>query len=300
MRLSAESAGVLRAASCYRAGMPTYPRTAPGPFRADQLRDGDEYELSDGHAIRCVPAGIRHGSAHLDGGRVLASDPAVKGRVGIDIGVTWNDDKNLRAPDLIVGDFERGPGWLRKVPPLAVEYADTGQDEADLSAKIAELHAAGTRYIWVVRLTGPLRVDVHTRGEAMRTVGADGELSAPGVLQNSVPVRALVDHDAANAVTLRNLLEAQGHGSIAEIEARGQAKGKAEGIAEGKAAGLTEGEAKGKAEGLARSILTVLGARGIAITEDQADRIHRCRDLDILDRWLRNAVTASTAAELLA
>ena len=264
--------------------MPTHPRTAPGPFRADQIREGDEYELSDGHAIRCLPAGTRHGSAQLDGGRVLASDPAVRGRVGIDIGVAWNDDKNLRAPDLVVGNFERGPGWLRSVPPLAVEYADTGQDEAELAAKISELHAAGTLFIWVVRLTGPIRVDVHTRGEPMRTVGIDGELTAPGVLQNPVPVRALVDPDAADAVSLRNLLQAHGHGSIEEIEARGKIEGKIE----------------GKAEGKAEAILTVLATRGVTASAKQAERIRGCRDPQTLDLWLRRAVTATAIDELLA
>jgi len=260
--------------------MPTYPRTGPGPFRADQLREGDEYELSDGHAIRCPPAGTRHRSARLGGGRVLASDPAVRGRVGIDIGIAWNDDKNLRAPDLVVGNFERGPGWLRSVPPLAVEYADTGQDEAELAAKISELHAAGMLFIWVVRLTGPVRVDVHHHGEPMRTVGIDGELTAPGVLQNSVPVRALVDPDAADAVSLRNLLQTHGHGSIAEIEARGKVEGKAEGKAE--------------------AILTVLATRGITVSAEQAERIRGCRDPQTLDLWLRRAVTATAVDELLA
>ena len=259
--------------------MPPYPRTAPGPFRADQIRDGDEYELSDGHALRCTPAGSRHGSAQLDGGRVLASDPAVRGRIGIDIGIAWNDDKNLRAPDLVVGDFERTPGWLRTVPPLAVEYADTGQDEAELAAKISELHAAGTALIWVVRLTGPLRVEVHARGEPMRTVGADGELLAPGVLQNPVPVRALAYADAADAASLRNLLQAHGYNSIAEIQA--------------------EGKAEGEADALASSILAVLAVRGISISAGEAGHIRACRDSQRLAQWLRRAVTVTSIAELL-
>ena len=30
-------------------------RLTRGPFRADQLRDGDRYELSNGHPIYCAP-----------------------------------------------------------------------------------------------------------------------------------------------------------------------------------------------------------------------------------------------------
>lgn len=267
--------------------MPIYPRTAPGPFRADQIRDGDPYELSNGHAIVCLPGGHRHGNAQSEGSRVLASDPAARGRVGVEVGVAWNDDKNLRAPDIIVADVERAPGWLRSVPPLAVEYADTGQDEAELTAKIAELHAGGTRFVWVVRLTGPLRVDVHNRDEPMRTVGADAELFAPGVLQNPVPVRALVDPTAADAASLRNLLSAYGYQSIAEIRAEGEAKGKA------------EGRAEGQAEGRAASVLAILDARGIVVTPEQSAAILECRDSARLAGWVRRALTVLSAAELL-
>ena len=49
-----------------------------GPFRADQLRDGDRYELSNGHPIYCVPAGWKHGSGSTTGGLVLDSDPDVQ------------------------------------------------------------------------------------------------------------------------------------------------------------------------------------------------------------------------------
>ncbi len=263
--------------------MPNHPRTGPGPFRAHQLPEGCEYELSDGHPIHCPPNSDRHAHAVLAGGRVLASDPAVRGRAAIDVGIAFNDDKNLRAPDLIVADVERAPGWLRSIPPLAVEYADIGQDEAELAAKISELHTAGTRHIWVVRLTGPLRVEVHTRGEPMRTVDADGELTAPGVLQNPVPVRALVDRDAADAANLRNLLSKHGYSSIAEIhdEAR------------------TEGRAEGQVDGRIDALLAVLSARGLTPTPEQTAQIHRARDLQTLDQWLRRAVTAATVAELL-
>lgn len=49
-----------------------------GPFRTDQLRSGDPYELSNGHAIRCAPAGGDGSGPNLRGGFVLDSDPAVK------------------------------------------------------------------------------------------------------------------------------------------------------------------------------------------------------------------------------
>ncbi len=52
--------------------------SAPGPFHASQIRDGDPYELSDGHPVYCSPAGKRHATSDVDGALVIASDPAVE------------------------------------------------------------------------------------------------------------------------------------------------------------------------------------------------------------------------------
>ena len=49
-----------------------------GPFRASQIADGDPYELSDGHAIQCLPARADHAESNLAGGAALESDPDVE------------------------------------------------------------------------------------------------------------------------------------------------------------------------------------------------------------------------------
>ena len=256
--------------------MARQPHSSPGPFRAPQIREGDPYELSNGHAIECMTAGGRHGQAHSAGTRVLATDPAVAGQVGIDVGITWGEDRNLRAPDLIVGAVEAVPGWQRSFPPLAVEYADVGQDEAELQQKIAELLAGGTQQVWVVRLVGPLRVEVYTRERPVRVVGSEESLMAPGILQNPVPVRALVDPSAANAATLRNLLHAHGYASVAEIEARNLA------------------------EGLAESLQMTLQARGLVPDEAQAARLGACREPAVLRRWVARALVVDSVDAILA
>ena len=257
--------------------MPSQPRWSDptGPFRADQIHEGDHYELSDGHAIHCMTAGRRHGSAHIVGGAVLSSDPAVLQQAGIDVGITWNDGKNLRAPDIVVGMDLREPGWAREAPPLAVEYADSGQDEAELAQKIAELLAFGTRMIWVVRLTGPLRVEVHEPGVAVRIVHADDELAAPGILQNPVPVRALIDPAAAHEATLRNLLARKGYASLDAVRDEGR------------------DEANEQAITVAREALHAqLHARGWDLSPALAARVQACHELPTLLRWLTRAVTS--------
>jgi hypothetical protein len=67
---------------------------------------------------------------------------------------------------------------------------------------------------------------------------------------------------------------------------------------QGKAEGKAEGEAKGKAEGEATAVLTVLGARGIAVPDHVRARITGCTDLEQLDTWVRRAATASTVDDL--
>jgi hypothetical protein len=66
----------------------------------------------------------------------------------------------------------------------------------------------------------------------------------------------------------------------------------------GQAEGRAEGRAEGKAEGRASSVLGVLEARGITVRDDQRDRISECTDLDVLDRWLKRALTLTDTDEL--
>jgi len=251
--------------------------SAPGPFRADQLKPKDPYELSNGHSVFCLPTGARGGRANLVGGAVLDSDPAVKS-AGRDVGFS-PDPGMLRAPDISVGDVPNAPGWVRGVPPLAVEYADTGQEEEKLQEKIADLLAAGTKLVWVVRLVGPQRVEVYERGVAVRTVAAGGTLTAPGILQNPVPVVALYDREAAHEATLRNLLQRKGYSSLEDV--------------------AKEGREEGRALGVRASILQVLAHRALHVSPEERARIDACVDLPTLERWLTQALASNSAAEAL-
>ncbi len=265
---------------------------ATRPSRVNQIRPGDPYELSNGHAILCMPTGQRGGRANLTGGTVLETDPAVKA-AGVDVGFSA-DPTHLRAPDVSVGDFPDEPGWATKAPPLAVEYADSGQDEADLASKIQELLQAGTRFVWVVRLTGPRCVEVHTLGKAMQLAHSGEDLTAPGILQNPVPVDALYDREAAHDATLRNLLQRKGYASLDAVRAEGRAEGRAEANLEGRAEGKLEGE-------LGAGITTlhaVLAMRGLALSEEQRRSIDEARDPARVQEWILKAVAAASIDEI--
>jgi len=240
-----------------------------GGFTTDQVREGSRYELSQGHPIWCAPTGGAGARGSIAGGQVLDSDPAVES-AGLDAGYALDAD-TLRAPDIAVGNVPDKPGWIPGVPPLAVEYAGTGQDEEKLQTKIAELLAAGTRHVWVVRLVGPRRVEVYEPEKPVRTFGPGEELSAPGVLKNVVPIEALYDRDKAHELTLRNLLQRKGFESLEAVRDEGR-------LAQARSA-----------------LRRVLDKRGLALPAEVTARIESCGDLSKLEAWLDAALDAVSA-----
>jgi hypothetical protein len=69
-------------------------------------------------------------------------------------------------------------------------------------------------------------------------------------------------------------------------------------MAGARAEGKSEGRAEGVAEGAAKSILVVLAARGLSLTDEQEQRILDCTDAEQLNAWLLRAVTITDVSEL--
>lgn len=243
------------------------------PTQAEDLRPGDPHELSNGHLIECLPTGARGSRANLLGGSVLDSDPAVE-TAGVDTGFSPNPS-TMRAPNIAVGNIPDTPGWAKGAPPLAVEYADRGQDEAELTQKIVDLFEGGTQLVWVVRLQGPRQVEVHERGREMRTVRPGETLTAPGILRNPVPVEALYEREAAHEATLQNLLQRKGFASLLDVQEEGR---------------LTQARA---------ALKRLLTRRGLPLNPEIDARITACTDRAILERWFDQAVTATSPEEAL-
>jgi Uma2 family endonuclease len=260
-----------------------------GPFRADNLRPKDPYELSRGHAIRLSPTGGQ--GSNLQGGAyaILSSDPKVV-RVGVDPGFKL-DEASLRAPDIAILPENPPPGWVPGAPMLAIEYAGPGQDEAELQQKIQDFLAAGTEYLWIVRLVGPRRVEVYAKGRF--SVAVDGDtLSAPEYLANPVPVRALFDDEEARALQLVNLLQRHGYRSLDDALGQARSAGREEGRDEGRQEGREEARRAAR-EGL----LAAVSARGWALDDVARARVDAA-DQVALVRWLVRAVSASDLEDL--
>lgn len=244
---------------------------SPGPFRADQLHSGDPYELSNGHALHIPPTDARRAEARTAGVIVITTTTSYP--VGIDAGLVFNDGKNLRAPDLDVGADLDTPGWIRDAPPLAIEYAGVGQNEAELEQKVSELLAFGTRVIWIVRLTGPLRVEVREPGIPPRIVDTDGELTAPGILERPIAVRALIDREVAVEAALHNILARKGYRDLDAV--------RQEGIEMGRHQELRHSLAAAR-----KTLVDQFAARGWTVAPTLHARIDACTDLPLLFRWM--------------
>lgn len=78
-------------------------------------------------------------------------------------------------------------------------------------------------------------------------------------------------------------------------------RGRDEGLKDGVKLGRDEGVKLGRDEGLklaARSLSTVLRARGIDVPEQARQRILAEQDIGVIERWLERAVTAVTLADV--
>ncbi|MEP7124006.1 MAG: hypothetical protein ABJE95_23970 [Byssovorax sp.] len=74
---------------------------------------------------------------------------------------------------------------------------------------------------------------------------------------------------------------------------------RAEGRSEGRTEGRTEGRIEGDAFARARNVLTVLRARGLAVSDAVRERILAEKDPERLERWLERSVVAASVSDVL-
>jgi len=65
------------------------------------------------------------------------------------------------------------------------------------------------------------------------------------------------------------------------------------------AEGEARGEARGEAKGRQEALRAVLQARGLSLSSAERAKVARCSDLPTLDRWITQAVSATTTREAL-
>ena len=70
-------------------------------------------------------------------------------------------------------------------------------------------------------------------------------------------------------------------------------------VRDGYRKGIREGETRGEARGKAKSLLTLLKARGLAVSAAVRTKILACTSDATLDRWFTAALTVSSVAEVI-
>jgi predicted transposase YdaD len=81
-----------------------------------------------------------------------------------------------------------------------------------------------------------------------------------------------------------------------EVARKFKREGLREGLREGKLEGLREGRMEDRAE----ATVELLEERGIQVPDEIRRQILGCDDLKRLSSWFKRAITASTAAEVIA
>jgi len=89
------------------------------------------------------------------------------------------------------------------------------------------------------------------------------------------------------------------HKGWEELRTESIAAGRAEGIAAGRAEGIAAGRAEGIAAGQAEAVLTVLRARGIAVSDAARARILAENNVTRLKRWVEKAIVVSSIDDLI-
>lgn len=242
----------------------------------EHLVEGEtRWEVMQGSRMHVSPARPPHADRHFTMDYVLGGHLAA-GYVGAtDLLTRWSSeddyatDTSVRRAgvDEITGE--------RHMEEMAFEVAYT-QRRTELEARARLLSERGVRRIFAVFVKDGT-VEEWSREAGRWQALASGAVLEDRCLAEPVPVRALLDAAAADEAVARALV-ARRHPVIAEF---GQAQ-------------KTEGQRDGKVDALR----IVMEQRGLAPDTRQRALLEACTDLDLLDRWLRRAITASHADEV--
>jgi hypothetical protein len=83
-----------------------------------------------------------------------------------------------------------------------------------------------------------------------------------------------------------------------EFQDEGLRKAWTNGLNEGEARGEARGESRGEARGLGEALIDTIEARGLAVNATQLTSIRDCQDPSVLRRWHRQAITATSMADV--
>ena len=246
-------------------------------------------EIIGGRRVVASPAHPPHALQQTRLDYVIEAHVAPGYRAATDL-LTRHDEESDFASDTCVlrqgTDPETGTRYLEEI---AFEVVSE-QNEGLVTEKASRMHHRGVRRIFAIRVKGQRICEWSPDSRSWQLLEPDARIDDP-CLVTPVAVTALLDAAAADRAVVE-ALAAKGSPALREREAAAAAQGEAK----GQAAGMAEGRAAGMAEAVVR----FLEARGVAVSETQRQEILRCRDLDLLERWMGRAALAFSAEEVTA
>lgn len=248
-------------------------------------------ELVDGVVYETMGAKEPHATLHLQVARVFAGCLASGYEAAVDM-LTRADEDNDAAPDVSVYPRRRDrKTGGRKLEEIAFEVCDTERD-AHLTTKVKRLAARGVRRLFYVDVdTRTLHEWRHDPGDWV-ALGAEAEI-VDRCFRVPIPARALVDRVLADDTVARALLAGHNRVIAAAIE-RERSDARQHGIEVGHKTGLEAGVVVAR-----REVLRMLLGQ-LPLSDDDQRRIDACVDVATLDRWIRRAPGAASAAEVFA
>jgi hypothetical protein len=282
--------------------------TAYAPGRHSRLPAVDERlvapeahaQVIDGVVIETMGANEPHATEHTEVTHVLRGCLAPGYRAAVDM-LTRTDRRNDAAPDVSVVAIERDPETGgRRVEEIAVEVVDT-ESVDHVTGKARRFARRGVRRVFYVRVASRAVYEWSHADDAWRRLGA-ADVIEDRCFSVPIPVAALADQVMADDAVARALLARETPVLVAALEARrneGRVEGRVEGRNEGRNEGRVEGRNEGRNEGRRAALRTLANAAGIALSAGDEARIDACDDETLLDRWITNGRTATTAAALL-
>ncbi|MEZ4295113.1 MAG: Uma2 family endonuclease [Polyangiaceae bacterium] len=282
---------------------PDLAHAAGGPRRRNPkelLPDVDErlvmpetrFEAIDGEIVYVAPADEAHGTLHAKLAALLGAHAAAGYTVAADM-LTRTSAKSDFAPDASVFPSARNPETGgRQLEELAFEIVST-ERLSHAAKKARELSKRGVRRIFAIDVERRRALEWFTATDAWEILSNDAPIT-DRALAVPLPLRAVVEA-AETDDTVAAALLAKKNPVIATVVQDSSSKAEARGHQQGK----VEGKVEGKIEGKIESLLAILSARGLAVTAKDEKKIRAAKDNAVLDRWIRRAVTAASAGEIL-
>jgi hypothetical protein len=261
------------------------PVREPPPIDEHLVEPETREQLLRGRRLVAMPANPPHGDRHFRLDYVIGAHVKA-GYVGSTDLLTRSAESSDFATDTCVRREGIDPTTnTRYLEELAFEVVNE-QSLRDITEQAEDLSARGVRRVVAIFVKKGEACEWSAKKGEWKRLDPEETFSDP-TLARPLRVRELLDAAEADNAVARALL-AKKNPVLAEI------------LTEGEKKGLAEGEKKGVRESRAADILMVLTTRGIPVPAEVEQQIAGCSDPALLSLWLKRAVTANRAEEVVA